>query len=145
MTVETSAVAIASTRAISGAVAIPLPVVIGWLLDRLDRKHLLALCYLLGFAGLLVLPVSASLWHSWLVLSLMRLSSSVGSAVGGALVADLVPPEALGKGMSLFSATTWVGGIIGFAVTSIANRTMAPFPSSWVGQSCPWSPSSCWH
>lgn len=115
-----SAAAIASTVAISGAVTMPLPAVIGRLSDRVDRKRLMALFYLLGSAGLFVLPLSASLWHFWVVLPLIGLSSSVSGAVGAALVADLVPSKALGRGMSLFSATTWVGGIIGCALTGFA-------------------------
>jgi MFS family permease len=115
-----SAAAIASTVAVSGVATMPLPAVIGRLSDRVDRKRLMALSYLLGSAGLFVLPLSAALWHFWVILPLIGVSSSVSGAVGAALVADLVPPKALGKGMSLFNATAWVGGIIGSALTGVA-------------------------
>jgi MFS family permease len=114
------AAAISSTGAIGGAVTLPLPPVLGWLSDRVGRKRLLALCYLAGTVGLLALAVSVSLWHFWVAISLMNVVvSSVGS-VGSALVTDLVPQGSLGRGMSLFTATTWVGGIIGFAGTGHA-------------------------
>jgi MFS family permease len=114
------AAAISSTAAISGAVVLPLPPVLGWLSDRFERKRLLGLCYLAGTAGMLVLPASASLWHFWLVIVLMRISSTVGIGLGSALVTDMVPTEVLGRRMSLFNATSWIGGILGFAGTGLA-------------------------
>jgi MFS family permease len=118
-----SAAAISSTGAISGAVTLPLPPLLGWLSDRVGRKRLMALCYLAGTVGLLALAVSVSLWHFWVVISLMNILSSVGS-VGSAMVTDLVPQGSLGRGMSLFTAMTWVGGIIGFAGTGYAVQNL---------------------
>jgi len=59
------AAAISSTGAMSGAITLPLPPLLGWLSDRVDRKRLMALCYLTGTVGLLALTVSGSLWHFW--------------------------------------------------------------------------------
>jgi len=131
------AAAISSTGAIGGAFSLPLPPLIGWLSDRVERKRLLALFYLTGTVGLLILAVSASLWHFWVVASLMAVFVSVNGAVGSALVTDLVPQEALGKGMSLFNAATWVGGIIGFAGAGYAIQNLGAISTFIIGACLP--------
>jgi MFS family permease len=124
-----SATAIASTSAVGAAIALPFPPLAGWLSDRLGRKPFLALAYLAAAAGLWLLSRSISLWHFWVAFSLMRLQTAVNSAVGNALVTDLVPEASLGRGMSLFGATTWIGGIAGFAVTGYAVQSLGLAPT----------------
>jgi MFS family permease len=114
-----SAAAISGTAAVGGAVTAPLPPLLGRLSDRTSRNRLLVLCCLAGSAGLLALAASASLWHFWVASALLNVLLYVNS-VGSAMVTDLVPPGSLGSGMSLFTATTWAGGIIGFAGTGYA-------------------------
>lgn len=102
------------TVAISGAITLPLPVLISWLSDRVGRKPVIAICYFAGAIGLLVLAISVSLWHFGVAASLMTLSGA-SNPVGRAWVTDWVPQESLEIGLSLFDAVGWVGGIIGFA------------------------------
>lgn len=118
------AAAISSTGAMGGIVTLPLVWVVGSLSDRLGRKGFLASSYLAAALGLGLLAVSASLWQFWIAVSLMYVQNSVNRAVGSALVADLVLPAALGRGMSLFTATTWLGGVIGFAATGFAIQSV---------------------
>jgi MFS family permease len=123
-----SAKAISSAAAVGGIVALGASLLAGWLSDRIGRKWLLAVCYFGGAVGLIVLVVATSLVHFWAVAVLLSLVGSVAGGIGSALVTDLVPQETLGRGLSLFSAMGWVGGIIGYAGTgyAIENVGLAP-------------------
>jgi MFS family permease len=112
------AAAISSIGAVSGAVSLPLPPIIGRLSDRLGRKRFLILGYLASVAGFLVLTCSAELWHFWLAGALAAIAAVIAGSVGRALVVDLVPPGSVGRGMSLFVASLWVGAIMGFTAAS---------------------------
>jgi MFS family permease len=107
------AAAISSTGAVGGAVILPLPLLVGWLSDRLGRRRFLALGYLSGTLGLLVMAASVSLWHFWVGVALVSVLITVNRGVGSALVTDIVPQASLGRGMSLFGAAPFIAGIIG--------------------------------
>jgi MFS family permease len=119
-----AAAAISNTGAIGGAVTLPLPPLIGWLSDRIGRKQFLALCYLASAVGLLFLAVSVSLWHFWVASVLVSILMPVNMGVGSALVTDLVPRESVERGISLFNATTWMAGVVGFAGTGYAVQSL---------------------
>jgi DHA1 family multidrug resistance protein-like MFS transporter len=111
---------IASTGVVGGLIAMPLPMLMGWLSDRLGRKAFLYIGYLVGLMGLIVLAFSQVIWQFWLVLVLQGIATGNGGTVGNAVVTDLLPREALGKGLALFGSTGWIGGVIGFAVAGAA-------------------------
>jgi MFS family permease len=115
-----AATAISSTGAIGGAVALPIPPLIGWLSDRIGRKSLLALFYLGGSTGMLIIIVSKSLWHFWVASSLILTLTAVNRAVGAAFVSDLIQQESAGRGISLISSARWIGAVIGFAFAGFA-------------------------
>jgi MFS family permease len=117
------AAAISSTGAVSGAVSLPLPPIVGRLSDRLGRKRFLILGYLASVAGFLVLTRSAELWHFWLAGALAAIAGVIASSVGQALVVDLVPPQSVGRGMSLFDASLWVGAMMGFTAAGYGVAT----------------------
>jgi len=115
-----TATAISSTAAIGSAAGLPLPLVVGGWSDRVGRTRFLLIGYFASAVGIVLLAPSTSLWHFWVAVVLGSVGSAVLSAVGPALVTDLVPQEALGRGMSLYSMTGWIGAVIGFASTGHA-------------------------
>ena len=128
--------ALSTTGAIGGAIALPVPLLAGWLSDRLGRKHLVGISFLATTAGLLLLCASSALWHFCLASALYTLSFA-GGPVGSALVTDLVPREALGRGLSLYNATTWVGGIVGCMLTGYAVQSLGITPTLIAGAFIP--------
>jgi predicted MFS family arabinose efflux permease len=131
-----SAAAISETAAVGGAATLPLQPLLGWLSERTSRKRLLTPCHLAGTVGLLALASAASLWHLWVASSLLNVLLYV-SSVGSAMVTDLVPQGSLGRGMSLFTATNRVGGIIGFAGAGYAVQRLGMTPTVVMGAFLP--------
>jgi len=103
-----------STGAIGGLVAMPFPLLMGWISDRIGRKTFLYTAYLLGFASFVLLAFSTALWH---FLAAFALGGIAGGAygVGNALVTDLVPRESIGKGLAVIASAEWIGAVVGFA------------------------------
>lgn len=111
--------AITSTVAVSGIVTLPFPIVLGYLSDRFGRIRFLGLCYLLGVAGLVVYSGAVLLWQFWAGAALVAFVSYVSTGVGSALVVDLVHRSSVSRGLALYSAMGWVGGILGFAAGGV--------------------------
>jgi MFS family permease len=128
--------AISTTSAISEVPILPLPLLLGWLSDRVGRRRFLILGYLATTASLLGLTRSASLWHFW-VTSILVTISFVTGAVGTALVADLVPARSLGRALSLFGATGWIAGILGCAGAGYAVQVLGPVSTFVAGAFLP--------
>jgi len=130
------AAALSSAGVIGGVVALPVPLMAGWLSDRLGRERFVAFSFLATTMGLLALCASTALWHFWAASMLFTLSF-VGGPVGSALVTDLVPREALGRGLAVYNATTWLGGIVGCALTGYAVQGLGTTPTLIVGACLP--------
>jgi MFS family permease len=131
------ALAITSTGAIGGLITMPLPFIMGWLSDRYGRKIFIAICYLAGLTSLIILIVSTVLWHFWVVLVLQTLLMVGNWTVGNALVTDIIPKESIGRGLAWFGATSWIGGVIGFAGAGYAFLLLGTLPTFVVGLCLP--------
>ena len=114
------AASITSTVAVSGLVALPFTLFVGWMSDRRGRIPFMILCYAAGVMGLLVYSTASSLPSFWVAASLVAFISYVASGVGSALVVDLVDRPAVGRGLSYFGATGWIGAILAFGGGSVA-------------------------
>jgi MFS family permease len=132
-----AAAAISSTVAVAGVVTLPVGLTIGSLSDRLGRKPFLIMSNLVAVAGMLLLMASASLWHFWVAVSLLFVTVSVATSVGSALATDLVSPSKRGRGMSLFSAANYMGGIVGFGITGYAVQTVGMRATLLLGAGLP--------
>lgn len=125
-----SAAAISSTVAVGGLVTLPLRPIFGELSDHYRRENIIILFYLTGAIALSILAIAVTLTEFWLAFAILYIGT-IRNAIGSALVADLTTRESLGTGMSVFNATHWAGGIIGYAITGNAvqyfGRTNAMF------------------
>jgi MFS family permease len=128
--------AVATTVAISGLVTLPLPPLLGWLSDRVDRKYLIILGYLIGSAGLVTLALSSMEWHFQLAFSLLSLLT-ISYGIGSAFATDLLPPESLSVGLPLFSATAWGGGIVGFFAAGYTIKNLPLVYTFYAGAALP--------
>jgi MFS family permease len=118
-----SAAALTGAVSIGALVGLPFPFILGWLSDRLGRKPLMIACYALYGIAMVVFAVSKSMWHFWVATMLMAVGQD-SATVGTAFVIDLVPPQALGRGLSLFNGIFWVGMVAGLAGTGYAIQNL---------------------
>jgi predicted MFS family arabinose efflux permease len=111
--------AISGVAAIGSAVSIPLPFLLGWLSDRMNRYYLVAFCFLIGALGLVTLVGSNLVWHFAIASALLPI---VGASMGitQALVTDLVPSKSLGVALALYGAAIQIGISIGLISTGNA-------------------------
>ncbi len=123
--------AISAVAAIGSAVSIPLPFLLGWLSDRMNRYYLVAFCFLIGALGLFALVGSNLMWHFAVASSLLPVvGASMG--IGQALVTDLVPSKSLGMALALYGAAIQIGIAIGLISSGHAIQSFG-LTASYIG------------
>jgi MFS family permease len=128
--------ALTTAASIGCALALPVPLLAGWLSDRLGRRRFMAFSFLATTAALFTLSASTALWHFWAA-SLFNYLWCSGGSVANALVTDLVPRESLSRGLALYNATTWLGGIAGCMLTGYAVQSVGTQPTLLAGACLP--------
>jgi DHA1 family tetracycline resistance protein-like MFS transporter len=107
---------IASVSAFAGAVSIPVPLIVGWLSDRIGRYRLLILCCLMVAFSVALHALASSLWHFWAVAAIGT-GNPASIAILSALVTDLAPADVLEKSLAWVVGGVWLGGVVGFLFT----------------------------
>jgi MFS family permease len=130
------ATAITSTGVIGGLVMLPFPLILGWLSDRLGRKRMMIICYASYALSMVIYGFSTSLWHFWIATSFFGIGF-ISNSVGNAFVTDLVAPEALGRGVSLFQGMNWIGNMIGLAAAGYALQNLGMPTAMLIGAALP--------
>jgi MFS family permease len=116
--------AVASTAMVSGLLTIPVTLVLGTLADRVGGERLLTISYLLAAAGAGLLAVATALWHFQLAATLLLVAWCLSRAAASALAADLLPAEALGRGLPRLGAMDSLASIVGFAISGLVMDTL---------------------
>jgi MFS family permease len=104
---------ISHTSAIGAIVSVPLILTINWLFNHFSHKKFLVIALALEFLFLIILGNATSLWHFWLGSILMVLYYNLLQSAGKTITTDLIPKKSLGKGLSFFATSGWIGFIIG--------------------------------
>jgi MFS family permease len=103
--------AISSTTVISGLAAIPVTFYLGSLSDRVGRRRVLMLNFVLIAVVVIGMMRAAALWHFWLGAGPLMMAGLVNSAITSALATDLLPRASLERGLPLLMAAMTMVGI----------------------------------
>lgn len=116
--------AVASTAIVSGLLTIPVTLVLGTLADRVGGQRLLIISYLLAAVGAGLLMIATALWQFQIAATLLLVAWCLSRAAASALATDLLPPEALGRGLPQLGAMDSLASIVGFALAGLVMDTL---------------------
>lgn len=128
------ATAVSNAIAFSSAVTLPLPLILGWLSDRIGRKRLLILFYGIGALGVLLLMVASAPWHFWISAALSSVINAT-NGVGQAYIADLSDAKTIGRSLSLFSSSNFIASMIGLGGAGYVMQGIGINPTLLLGAS----------
>jgi MFS family permease len=120
--------------AFSAAVTLPLPLLLGWLSDRVGRKRLLIVFYGFAAAGILLLSMATAHWHFWLSAALVSFVNA-SNGVGQAYVTDLSDAKIIGRSLSLFTSSNLIASMIGLGGAGYVMQGIGINPALLLGVS----------
>jgi MFS family permease len=106
--------------AIGGLCCLPLTPAFGKWSDRVGRPPILTAAYMLVSIGVATLIWAHTLFEFAVSSVLISTFLYAASGVRTAVVGDLARPSDLTRATSLYEAGGWTGGVIGFALASVA-------------------------
>jgi MFS family permease len=115
---------ITSATAVAGLVTLPFSYFLGMLSDRLGRKSILILGYLMAAAAVLMLVLASQTWQFWTAASMLLIAMTVSGSVASAFATDLLSPGVLIKVLPWLTSAGAFAGILGFALTGILIETL---------------------
>jgi MFS family permease len=122
--VDFSPAAISSANVVGGLVTIPVVLGFGALSDRLGRRSLLALGYLMAALSGVSLMVAVQLWQFWIVAAAVLIARTIGGSLASALATDILPRQSLGRSLPILGTMAWASGVLGFAGSGYAIETL---------------------
>jgi MFS family permease len=120
--------AVSSTSTAAGLVMIPVVLLMSLLSDRLGRRNLLILGYLLTAIGAAMLVSAQDLWHFWGAMALVRMGQAVNDSLAPAVATDLLPADMLSRRLPRLKAMNWAAGIFSFTSAGYAMDAMGIGP-----------------
>jgi MFS family permease len=114
---------ISLTVGVASLAALAMPLLLGWMSDRIGRKPLLLALNLLGLIGLFLLGWGHGLAGFCAASSLLSLYSCFGG-LSNALAADLLPPQSLGLGLALINSSSYIAGIFSSSLVGLSLKSL---------------------
>ena len=110
---------VTTANVMAGLITLPFAYSLGTLSDRMGRKMVLSLGYLLAGAAVLVLFFAGPLWQFWLAAALMLIALTVSGSVASAFATDLLSPGVIVRVLPWINSVGFVAGILGFSVAGV--------------------------
>ena len=130
------------SRTASGLVAAAIPLVsivgrfsFGWLVDRFDKRYVLAAAFLLMATGILAFCSMQILWIALLFLLLFPPGFGGSMVVRGAILREYFGAASFGRMLGIIMGSASIGGIIGPTLAGWVFDTMADYRFIWLGLS----------
>lgn len=111
---------IALMGVVGNGVGLVVPLLTGRLSDRIGRGALTTVVYTLCIPSLIMLAVGNAFWHFAIATVLRSIYINSSNVLGPALLTDIVARDRLGRALSWWGNSGWIGAIAAFATMGMA-------------------------